>query len=97
MSGKFVFPVSERRKERALRDEYFDVHDEMPELVDTSDDEGEPAPLRNNKPRRTRRWYGAVSESGGPNRQRRRSRSAVCESGGSHRRPRCPRVGAGHV
>ena len=38
--GKFVFPVAERRKERLLKDEDFDAPDELPDLVDTSDDEG---------------------------------------------------------
>ncbi len=42
MSGAFVLPVAERRRERALKEEDFDVPDEMPELVEQSDDE-EPA------------------------------------------------------
>ena len=32
MSGQFVFPAAERRRERALRDEDFGAPDEMPEL-----------------------------------------------------------------
>ncbi len=51
-------PVTERRKERALKEEDFDVPDEMPELVDQSGDK-EPA-----KPHR-RRGRRAVCESGG--------------------------------
>ena len=39
MSGKFVLPVAERRKKRALKEEEFDVPDEMPEVVEQSDDE----------------------------------------------------------
>ncbi len=42
MSGKFVFPVAERRKERTLKEEDFDAPDEMPEILEQSDDE-EPA------------------------------------------------------
>ncbi len=41
-SGKFVFPVAERRRERLLKDEDFDAPEELPDLVDTSDDEGPP-------------------------------------------------------
>ena len=42
MSGKFVFSVAERRRERALRDEDFGAPNEMPELVETSDDGEKP-------------------------------------------------------
>ena len=42
MSGKFVFPVAERRKERAIRDEDVGAPNEMPELEETSDDEEKP-------------------------------------------------------
>ena len=42
LSGKFIFPVAERRRERALKDEDFGAPDELPELVEMSDDE-EPA------------------------------------------------------
>ena len=40
MSGKFVFSVAERRRERALKDEDSDVPEEVTELVNSSDDEG---------------------------------------------------------
>ncbi len=33
------FPVADRRREQALMDEYFDVPGDMPELIQTDDDE----------------------------------------------------------
>ncbi len=44
MSGKFVFPFAERRRERAIKEEDFDVPDEVPELVEQSDDEEAASP-----------------------------------------------------
>ena len=41
MSGHLVFPVAERRVERALKDADFDVPDEMPALGETSAGEEE--------------------------------------------------------
>ncbi len=39
LSGKFIFPVAERRRERALKEEDVGVLNEPPELVEMSDDE----------------------------------------------------------
>ncbi len=41
-SGKFVFPVAERRSERTVNYGDFNAPEALPELVDTSDDEGGP-------------------------------------------------------
>jgi hypothetical protein len=81
LSGVFVFPVAERRKERILKDQDFNAPEEMPEraesddegmpnLVDTSDDEGDnaeslPRPGRQTRNRSPRHRTGSSRALGG--------------------------------
>ena len=82
ISGIYVLPVAERRRERILKDQDFNAPEEMPEivesddegipdLVDTSDDEGDDAEA--NEP-----------SAGAEARPNAKAETHVCGSEGSH-------------